>query len=559
VESLIANIVLSVLVVLLGLLLVVRQKQLKKLQPPANLEQVLHTIKENLLTSRTDGKIQKVAGQLSDILINGLKCRRILFLRRQRRALEMNYVYGMKNLQRIKYRVKVTNALMDKLTGGDLIRHPRDLKGLLNDELSGLLEREGFNVTFPIFWMDNLFGVYFINTSLPADHPLIQTFLLFLNQNLSVTYHITRLESARQILESKMENDRETVERMKTAPPDPNRKETEDDPGHLIEMFQYRTVDDLLSGLFEKIRASLQAEKLVFVTRPRQEGGGLRYSLGVEKNDFTLDGEEFQKLFGQLRKRQVYPVSELREIPGSDRVRANLEKKRLRHVSTFSLSDDENGLLFWAGKDESDPGENRLLTRLERVGRRALLNAREFQRVQEMSYTDSLTALYNHRYFAKRLNEEIQRAMRYRRRLGLLLFDIDDFKLYNDNFGHQWGDELLRRMGKTLAQSLRTIDIVSRYGGDEFGIIMPEADKSTCGIFMDRLRHAIAETDFRDQANGFQGKITISIGSAIYPDDAETAEKLVYCADMALLRSKAMGRNRSTVFDADLLKQKTTE
>ena len=109
-------------------------------------------------------------------------------------------------------------------------------------------------------------------------------------------------------------------------------------------------------------------------------------------------------------------------------------------------------------------------------------------------------------------------------------------------------------MGATLSRSLRSIDIVSRYGGDEFCIIMPEADKMTCEIFMERLRHAISTTDFRDQANGFKGQITISVGSAIYPEDADTAERLIYCADMALFHSKEMGRNRSTVFHTEILK-----
>jgi diguanylate cyclase (GGDEF)-like protein len=75
---------------------------------------------------------------------------------------------------------------------------------------------------------------------------------------------------------------------------------------------------------------------------------------------------------------------------------------------------------------------------------------------------------------------------------------------------------------------------------------------------MDRLRHSIATTDFRDNANGFEGRITISVGSAIFPDDSDAAERLIYCADMALLRSKAMGRNRSTIYDAALFEQTDT-
>lgn len=552
--SLTANIILGVLVVILGLLLITRHRQLKRINPMSNLEQVLANLQANLVTNRVEGKIQKVAGQLSDILINNLQSDRILFFRRQRRFMEMNYVYGLRNIRRSQYRIKLSNELAKKLTAENPIHHSDEFENLLGEELRKLLTREQFNIVFPIFWLDNLFGVYFIRTRLSVDHPLIKTFFLYLNQNLSAAYQIKRLESTRQALEQKIENDRRIIERLEE-----NRErvvETDENPGHLIEMFNHRKIEDLMAGLFSKVKAGLKADRLAFYSPPPREGhDDLKFALGFDRDEFDLNGAEFSRIFGELKRRNVNDVERLPELLGTDVLKEDMNRLKLDNISRFSLAEDKPGLLFWSGRGGNIEAGRRLLDRLEKVGQRAFKNAVEFERLEEKSYTDSLTGLYNHRYFVKRLDEEIQRASRYRRGLGLMLFDIDDFKLYNDRFGHQWGDELLRRMGSTLTRYLRSIDIVSRYGGDEFCIIMPEADRSTCSIFMERLRYAIAATDFRDRADGFEGKTTISIGSSVFPDDTDSAEKLIYCADMALLRSKALGRNRSTCFAPEILEE----
>ncbi len=547
------NLILGGLVLVLGFLLIVRHRQLKRAIPLPDLQSVLKDLEASLIAGRTEGKIQTVASQLSDILANYLKADRILFFRKQKRFMELNYVFGMKNLKRAKYRIRITTGLAGELTAPVIVRPPDGLREYWGDELNALLDEDHYTIIFPIHWLGNLFGVYFIRTSLAVDHPIIQSFLLFLNQNLSAVYQIKRLESARQVLEQQVENDRKRLEQMAN---DSGRvREGDSYPGHLIEMFTHRRVEDLIANLFDKVKAGLQAEKLVFVS-PRAEAGsdGLRFSFGMSSDDVKLDGPEFDRIFGRLNKQQVYEVSRLGELPGGDDLRARLEQVRINNLAVFSLGEDEPGLLFWAGKGSAERDESRILTRLEKVAQRAMSNAREFERVEAMSYTDSLTRLYNYRYFIKRLHEEILRAQRYRRGLGLLLFDIDDFKIYNDRFGHQTGDALLRKIGTTVSRTLRAIDIVSRYGGDEFCIIMPEADRATCQVSMERIRDTIGATGFTDLTTGFDRKITISAGSAVFPDDADSDERLIYSADMALLQSKALGRNRCTLFDHSLAK-----
>ena len=554
--NLILNIILGALVLILGLLLFLRQRQTKQNIPVLDLERVLTKLHDTLIINRTEGKIQKVAAQLSEILTRYLESDRIIFFRHQRNFMEINYVFGIKNLNRSEYRIRLTAPLLRKLIDTRLIIKSSEIRDLLPESLNRLFADEQFTMGFPIFWMDNLFGVYFIRTRLPIDHPLVRLLFVFLNQNLSVAYQIRKLESACQVLESKLDDNRAEKSDTASVEPQAGEKHQADDPGHLIEMFSCRKSEDLVNQVFEKVKTGLQADRLIFISPPnRQDKCGAKYIWGLRREEFSFDHDDFPKLFGRMQKHQIYGIEQLRDISGSSSLKERLADAAISRLSTFSLIENEAGLLLWAGKNRDMQGESRLLIRLETIAQKALVNAREYERVEEMSYTDSLTGLYNHRYFIKRMGEEVQRAARYHRRLGLLLYDIDDFKLYNDNFGHQWGDELLRRMASTLAKSLRSIDIVSRYGGDEFCIIMPEADKSTCEVFMDRLRHAIAKTDFRDRANGFAGNITISIGSALYPDDADNPERLIYCADMALLQSKADGRNRSTVFSENLLKE----
>jgi two-component system cell cycle response regulator len=160
-----------------------------------------------------------------------------------------------------------------------------------------------------------------------------------------------------------------------------------------------------------------------------------------------------------------------------------------------------------------------------------------------------LTGLANQRYFRKRLEEEIDRAHRYNRSLALIVFDMDELKSVNDQYGHLAGDAVIRRMGPILRSSIRAIDIIARYGGDEFCVIMPEADIPTCERFMERLQCRIAETKFQLSEQGPDINCTISLGGAVYPNHADGAESLFRAADLALLRAKSRGRNQHVLHD----------
>jgi diguanylate cyclase (GGDEF)-like protein len=205
--------------------------------------------------------------------------------------------------------------------------------------------------------------------------------------------------------------------------------------------------------------------------------------------------------------------------------------------------------------DSTDLANFGILTNMATL---TLKNIKQFRIIEELSYTDSMTGLYNYRYFYQRLNEEIFRAKRFRRKLSLVIFDIDEFKIYNDTYGHQAGDAVLRQLGKFILSVVRSMDVVSRYGGEEFCVIMPEADDKECVKFMERLRKSIKEYPFKDEYLGHEHNITVSLGGAVYPQDAVDPDRLIYCADMALLRAKNTGRNRSIMFSSEKFELKPT-
>jgi diguanylate cyclase (GGDEF)-like protein len=223
----------------------------------------------------------------------------------------------------------------------------------------------------------------------------------------------------------------------------------------------------------------------------------------------------------------------------------------------YSKEDISAAILIGEKKDGRpyDEADYNLLTTLTNIASLALDNIAQYRLVEKLSYTDSMTELYNYRYFYKRLSEEIYRAKRFKRDLALVIFDIDNFKSINDSFGHQAGDEILKCLSNLVLSSVRAIDVVSRYGGEEFCIIMPDTGNASCQIFIERLRTMIAEYKFSAGRLTRPYGITVSCGGAIYPADAQTTDRLVYCADMALLKAKGCGRNRTMMYESEIIER----
>jgi two-component system, cell cycle response regulator len=172
-----------------------------------------------------------------------------------------------------------------------------------------------------------------------------------------------------------------------------------------------------------------------------------------------------------------------------------------------------------------------------------LENSRLFERLKDVSIRDSLTDLYNHRHSMELLSYEFQKVGRYQDKLSLLMVDIDHFKRINDEHGHLAGDAVLRQVAEILQDTLRTVDVVGRYGGEEFLAVLAHSGRDDALLTGERLRRRIQDSTFR--VGDWDLRVTISVGVATYPaPEVDSPTNLVRQADQALYRAKQGGRNR---------------
>ncbi len=188
--------------------------------------------------------------------------------------------------------------------------------------------------------------------------------------------------------------------------------------------------------------------------------------------------------------------------------------------------------------------EIQYITRIVRFAAIALENASLFRQAT----TDRMTGLYSHHFFEKTLDEELERARRYKTTFSLVMFDIDHFKKFNDTWGHLQGDRIIREIAKLMCKSIRQVDFPARYGGEEFAVILPAVDVRGALVVAERLRRKVELCDFPNADGGEPLHVTISVGVTEFdPESAYAPTEIIREADRALYKSKEMGRNRVTV------------
>ena len=173
-----------------------------------------------------------------------------------------------------------------------------------------------------------------------------------------------------------------------------------------------------------------------------------------------------------------------------------------------------------------------------------IIKSRDFDQQYKLATTDGLTELYNHRYFQEQMKMQVEQCKRYGTSFSLIIIDIDYFKKFNDTFGHQAGDNVLRQVAQILKNNIRATDIACRYGGEEMSIILPNSTKNSSLTTAEKICKRVASNKFKLNNVALEENVTISLGVATYPDDGETASEIIEAADKRLYQSKHNGRNQ---------------
>lgn len=321
-------------------------------------------------------------------------------------------------------------------------------------------------------------------------------------------------------------------------------------------------VETLLQKMVDGACRMVQAEMgTILLIDPKTRKVVLLKTSGVAFDAMFLEGKlDAWGIFDRLFKdRQPYATSSSDEIgtmlpPHSPAMLEVVVVPLLKHGEV-------KGFLLVANKVSGLPferEESNLLFTLALYASTALENAQLLQETKVLAITDSLTGLYNHREFQRKLQEEVERSRRYEHEFSLLMMDIDHFKSLNDTYGHQVGDAILKAVGRLIQEEVRMVNISARYGGEEFAIVLPETSLRNAFLVAERVRKKIFTNRFV-LADDRETMVTVSIGVAAYPSDGENREGLIYAADQSLYMAKEAGRNFVYCYSDGLRSRNKTE
>ncbi len=313
--------------------------------------------------------------------------------------------------------------------------------------------------------------------------------------------------------------------------------------GGLIEVFtRTRNLEPVLHEALQALQSTLRVDALVLQLYDEETG---KFSSSIEEGGHEMDlGDETRRTVIEKGKSVL-----VNQLAASESLR-KLGEQGYTSLMAAPLgrgrraTDRAIGLIAALGKANRDftGRELSLLANFARHAGLIIENAQLYKRAEHLAEHDGLTDLYNQRHFVALLNIEIGKAEMLEAPLALIMGDLDNFKAYNDTHGHPKGDAVLRQIARILLENTRQRDIAARYGGEEFVIVLPATGRIGARRVAETIR---AKTEgFGFDGGELSGKITITLGVAVFPEDAANAEALIQRADEALYRGKREGKNR---------------
>jgi diguanylate cyclase (GGDEF)-like protein len=495
-----------------------------------------------LLRRGTRGKnTTQIIPEFSALLVSALSVEQLWFFELRKEILTLRFTHTPGKSEAVFPEWRISEELTRLLDAEYDLFPIEALTPYLSEQMKEIIRTRNVNWWLPIFAEGNVYGLFLLSVpSLPQDAAKRQASLLA--QLLSVTYRnetMTMSQPAEIALSSDVAKPTDRLHDTLTP--------------SMFKLALRRGPESVVPVLVNTLKHDLGVEQLSLLFEHENKERVWDHS-NAASGIVTADQSEMllPKILSALTEPQGISIDELsHRDPELSGWVSEMRKQGYSWAVPFSISQEQKGVLIGSDTPSVQGAEERF-TRAAGQAAHIVEVAEYSRQLHEMSYTDALTGLANHRYFRRRLDEEINRSHRYRRQLALIMFDVDDLKSMNDTHGHLAGDELLKQIAAKVRSCIRGIDLIARYGGDEFCIIMPEADEQTCFRFMGRLHRDMEMTALAIDGVTAPYSASISQGAAIFPTAGLDSKTLIHHADMAMIKAKNSGRNSYLLYSGDL-------